>query len=267
MSAEIPQREALLLRLEAPLMSFGGVAVDETRRTLEHPGRAMLTGLLANALGWLRSDFDALQSLQERLDFAVRRDRQGSLLNDFHTVDLGQDFMKQGWTTRGATEGRNTSDASKGTHIRHRHFLADAAYTVAIGVDPPDESPTLDELERALWRPARPLFLGRKTCLPARPLVDDPTSGSNRVRADSLVEALTDVPSWADRSETDSPSLWWFQTTIPKDHPAIRHDRQFPITDDRVWSIQKHTGRRFMEEGALRSSSVEPTNSEDPEHV
>lgn len=244
------ERDVLVLRLEAPLMSFGGVAVDETRGTLEHPGRSLLTGLLANALGYRHGDFDALQRLQTRLDFAVRQDRPGHLLRDFHTVDLGQDFMLQGWTTRGAPEGRGKGEATKGTHIRYRFFLADAAYTVALTLDPADEPPTLDEVEAALLCPARPLFIGRKTCLPSRPLLGH-RDETHRLRASSLVEALVDVEPWADGDEA-SPRLWWFHTEIADDHPAVRFDQESPITDDRQWRIQKHTGRRFIREGALR---------------
>lgn len=244
--------DVLLLRLEAPLMSFGGVAIDETRGTLEHPGRSMLTGLLANALGWSHGQFEALQGLQERLDFAVRQDRPGRRLRDYHTVDLGQDFLLQGWTTRGAPEGRGKGEATRGTHIRERHFLADAAYTVALTLHPADASPTLDDVEAALLRPARPLFLGRKTCLPSRPLLGH-RDLPHRLRAGSLVEALAkpEATAWT-RDMASSPRLWWFHTDIPKDHPTVRFHRHRPITDDRVWSIQKHTGRRMVHEGVVR---------------
>ena len=41
---------ALVLRFDAPLMSFGGVMVDQHGVIDRFPGTAMLTGLLANAL-------------------------------------------------------------------------------------------------------------------------------------------------------------------------------------------------------------------------
>ncbi len=43
--------EFLLLRLEAPLMAFGGPMVDYIGRTRSFPGQAQITGLLGNALG------------------------------------------------------------------------------------------------------------------------------------------------------------------------------------------------------------------------
>jgi len=44
--------KALVLRLDAPMMSFGGVMVDQHGVIDRFPGVALLTGLIANALGW-----------------------------------------------------------------------------------------------------------------------------------------------------------------------------------------------------------------------
>ena len=269
MSGNPTPRDVLVLRLDAPLMSFGGVAVDETRPTLEHPGRSMLTGLLANALGWVHGDFEALQRLQSRLDFAVRQDRPGRLLVDYQTVDLSQDFMGESWTTHGVPEKRG--GASLGTHIRRPHYLADAAYTVALTLDPADESPTLDDLQAALRHPARPLFIGRKTCLPSRPLVGG-QDHEDRITAPSPVEALVLVPPWhsssrdpsrfspptATDSERPGSKIWWFETPVD-DHPRIQRQRQTPIFDDREWRVQKHRGRRFVIEGRLFAPPESPT--------
>ena len=82
--------EYLFLRLAGPLMSFGGVKVDEHNVTERFPGAAMLVGLVGNALGWDHRDADHLGRLQERLRFGARCDRAGSKLIDFHTVDLEQ---------------------------------------------------------------------------------------------------------------------------------------------------------------------------------
>ena len=47
--------DALLLRLDAPLMSFGAPMVDSNGVIQEFPALSMLTGLLGNALGGLRA--------------------------------------------------------------------------------------------------------------------------------------------------------------------------------------------------------------------
>ena len=182
--------------------------------------------------------------------------------------------MTQSWTTRGAPEKRG--GASLGTHIRRPHYLADAAYTVTLTLDPADEPPTLDELEAALRHPARPLFIGRKTCLPARPLVGG-RGQEDRLSAPSPVEALTLVPPWHGSSrptvrssvsastapEPASSKIWWFETVI-SGHPRIQRQRMFPIFDDRAWRVQKHRGRRFVIEGRLFDESPETTEEVAP---
>ena len=42
----------MILALEAPLMAFGGETVDNYGVVRSFPAASMLTGLLANALGW-----------------------------------------------------------------------------------------------------------------------------------------------------------------------------------------------------------------------
>ena len=44
----------LAMRLEAPLSSYGAEAIDNFGVVDDFPAASMLTGLLANALGWLR---------------------------------------------------------------------------------------------------------------------------------------------------------------------------------------------------------------------
>ncbi|QGU33452.1 type I-E CRISPR-associated protein Cas5/CasD [Thermochromatium tepidum] len=163
--------DCLILRFDAPLMSFGAVVVDQNNPTWRFPGAAMLTGLLGNALGWDHRDTDKLQALQDRLRFAARWDAEPQPVTDYQTVDLRQDFLVDtGWTTRGRREDRKGGPAATGTHIRLRDYWANGVATVAIALDG-EGAPALDELEAALRAPARPLFIGRKPCLPAGPLL------------------------------------------------------------------------------------------------
>lgn len=246
--------DVLILRLDAPLLSFGGVAVDEKRPTRDFPARSMLTGLLANALGWRHGDFDRLDRLQERLIYAARLDQPGELMKDFHTVDLGQDFMRGGWTTRDRPETRGGASGG-GTHIRDRHFLAGALSTVALRLEPAEEEPTLEDLWQALQKPARPLFLGRKACLPSRPLVNgDREDDIHKGR--SVAEVLRTLPAWEKRAE-ENCRVWW---PDGEDAGAPTSERRFPVTDERDWTNQIHVSRRF-----LHQASVDVTASGAPE--
>jgi CRISPR system Cascade subunit CasD len=127
-----------MLALEGPLAAYGAEMVDARGPVRDWPGASLLTGLLANALGYTRGDRQAHARLQERLRFAVRIDRGGTRLRDFQTAQLAKN--DRGWTTRGEPEGRdgNTYDTP---HIRERDYFADLALTVALALDPSEETP------------------------------------------------------------------------------------------------------------------------------
>lgn len=171
--------DILLLRFDAPLMSFGGVLVDQHGPTDRFPGLSLLAGLLGNALGLRHGDATALETLQARIEYAARWDLPPEPLLDYHTVGLGQAKMlgyadpnkkaeHGGWTTRGAPEHRAGGDEARyGTHIRYRHYWANGVMTLAIGLTEAGP-PTIGDLAIAIDSPARPLFsVARAACRPA----------------------------------------------------------------------------------------------------
>lgn len=240
--------KALLLRFDAPLVSFGAPMVDQNGVVQTFPGLSMLTGLLANALGWDHRDAEKLSSLQDRLRYAARVDRRGEALIDYHTVALGTDWMlpeKAGWTTRGRIASRGGASGDT-THQRYRHYRADSIHTIAISIDG-DESPTVDDLEAALREPARPLFIGRKCCLPATRIL------LGAVEAASLLEALAQTPRSPRGDDGPLAATWWDGDDAARSTGA---SRVVPVTDERDWRNQIHTGRRLMREGQI-----------DPEHA
>ena len=235
--------DCLILRFDAPLMSFGGVMVDHHNPSDLFPGLAMLTGLFANGLGWHHHDAELLDRLQGRLSFAARWDIPPKRLMDYHTVDLGQDFMTDtGWTTRGRREDRKGGSAAQGTHIRYRHYLANGLMTLAVGLAD-DADPTLDALEAAPLRPARPLFLGRKACLPAAPILVE------RRSAPSLKAALEAAQPVAGRTGNDRLLACW------PENEGCEGGQVVEVYDRRDWLSQMHTGSRRMMHGHLRLTS------------
>ena len=95
----------LVLQFDAPLMAFGGVVIDQVGPVRDFPATSMLTGLIGNALGWHWSDSTVHQSIQDRLIFAARRERESVLLTDTQNAQLEK--TDKGWTTRGVPEGRD----------------------------------------------------------------------------------------------------------------------------------------------------------------
>ena len=147
----------LLLRLAAPLQSWGADSKFETRKTNREPTKSGVIGLLAAALGLRRDDTQALEELA-KLKFGVRVEREGSLLVDFHT----------------AITAKGTS------YITYRHYLQDAVFLA--GFESEDEE-LMSKLAEALTHPEYPLFLGRRSCPPTLPLCLG-------IREKSLAEAL-----------------------------------------------------------------------------
>lgn len=238
----------LLLRFDAPLMSFGGPMVDRYGVTQEHPTLSMVTGLLGNALGYGHRDAVSLNRLQARLRIAARRDRAGQRVMDFQTVDLGQPFMGDtGWTTRGQIEARGGGQARDGTHIRERDYLVDSVFTLAVMLEAASEAPTLEDLAGALTEPRRPLFLGRKTCLPAAPLL------VGLIQAPSLLHALRSAPRlsrWREDGDGGEVAAWWPGTEGAEGGTIL------PVVDERDWRNQIHVGRRLVCHGTLRLEEV-----------
>lgn len=233
--------DVLILRLQAPLMAFGATAVDNRGVIDRFPAASMLTGLLANALGFDQSDGAIHDRLQQRLIFAARLDKAGQRLIDYQTVDLGQPlFDATGWTTWGRREDRRGGPASSGTHIRFRHYWAGACCTIALRLQPLDETPTIDDLAIALERPARPLFIGRKSCLPSGPLL------AERQNAVSVLKALERSPLPEDASAVRRYEAQW-----PATDGERAGSRLVEICDTRDWTNQFHSGRRFVFRGEI----------------
>lgn len=241
--------KVLIIRLDAPLVSFGAPMVDQEGVVQQFPALSMLVGLFGNALGWDHRDHVRLAALQERLQYAARIDRRGEPLTDYQSVDLGTDWMlpeKAGWTSRGVIANRGGGSGA-GTHLRFRRYRADSVHTVTVCVDG-DEDPTIEMIGAALQTPARPLFIGRKCCLPASPLF------VGFADASSPLAALAAVARARGADHGPLAATWWDgegETTTDA------NERVVPVTDERDWRNQIHTGRRFMREGSIHVAAAE----------
>jgi len=228
-------------------MSFGGVAVDEHGVTETFPSLSMVTGLLANALGYDHGGASLLQRLQERIRLGARRDRAGDHVVDFQTVDLGQDFLAEAWTTHDVPARRGGGTAREGTHIRYRHYWADAVFTLAITLEPVEEDPNLHRISQAIEEPERPLFLGRKPCIPVLPIL------AGEIQSACIRDALIAAPI-SRRADKGDLIAWWPVDGEPT--PPNGKGRQIAVSDERDWINQIHAGRRFIWEAPLTRPEV-----------
>lgn len=227
-------------------MAFGDVMIDRIGPVRATPAVSTVAGLLANALGVCRWETDRLARLQERLVMGCRLDRRGHRFTEFQTAQLGAD--DRGWTTRGQVEGRAGGAATYlSPHIRSRDHDADACVTVALRLLDDTDSPTLDDLADALDEPARPLFLGRKACVPAGPLA------VGLVDASTVYDALLHAPLDGDaarlpaarRPQVDARLL----VVLPADEPCPEGFRPVRASERRDWPAGVHAGEVVTYQG------------------
>lgn len=229
-------REYLILRLRGPLQSWGDVALDPRRPTRRFPSRSALAGLVASALGWRYEDGERTNRLQDHLDYAVREDEPGTVVVDYQTVDLGA-MPDRGWT-RWGIEKRGGS-ATKRTHLLFKEYLADAGLSVALGLVP-GAPVSLDDVEDAMRRPARPLFLGRKSCPPIEPLLPPGARRSARSAVQALLDDGADLPGQTRRR-------YWFSAGSPFDDRGMASE----IWDRRDFVANRFEGSRVIVEAWL----------------
>ena len=157
----------LALLLDGPMQSWGHASRFERRATALHPTRSGVFGLIAAALGIdkygpsERTQLECFKDLRVTAVKLYRRDSRGRALpiqrmEDYHTV-----------TGIRRASGKVDDDATVQTY---RHYLLDARFGVLL------EGPAslLEEISAALRNPKWGIWLGRKSCLPASPLLVAP---------------------------------------------------------------------------------------------
>lgn len=239
----------LVLRFDAPLLSFGSTVAGAHGPVDPWPYSSMIAGLIGNALGWLATDAPSLQRLQDQLVLAARADRAGTRIEDYQTVRMDADDTA--WTTSGRPERRAGNPASyDNPHIRRREYWADRVVTVAFRFRDAARLPTFARIAGALQHPARPLWIGRKSNLPAAPLLLGEAAGA------SALEALTRVGP-VDRApfpHPDEPAACaaCARADDPP-HPFLQPDaaRRITLPDQRAWQHGLHTGATTYLEGAI----------------
>ena len=144
----------LLLRLKAPLQSWGMSSRFSIRDTAKEPSKSGVIGLLCAALGIARDDANTNNPTfieLTKLKFGVRINQEGVMQKDYHTA---QYIAK-------------ADGGIKETELSTRWYLADADFL--IGLESEDLA-FLEDLQNALKNPKWQLFLGRKAFVPSMPV-------------------------------------------------------------------------------------------------
>lgn len=144
----------LLLRLKAPLQSWGMSSRFSIRDTAKEPSKSGVIGLVCAASGISRDEANTNNptfSALTKLKFGVRVNQEGVMQKDYHTA---QNIAK-------------ADGGTKDTELSNRWYLADADFLVGFECE---ERSFLEGLEAALKNPKWQLFLGRKSFVPSVPV-------------------------------------------------------------------------------------------------
>ena len=207
------RKTILVLRLEGPLQSWGENAKWDFRDSSTMPTKSGIVGLLGCAMGEERGS-PVLVELAQSITVAVRADRPGVTFVDFQTVE--------GNPLRTADGGKRKN----GVFLSPHAYLQDSCFTVFIDTTPEWQQRIISALENPRWC----MYLGRKNCVPSRPILAD------RMEAADLMEALKEYPA-AERAgktmtyECEHPDSTAASIQRPDD--LIGTNRQFQLR--RVW--------------------------------
>jgi CRISPR system Cascade subunit CasD len=155
--------KTLLLRLSAPMQSWGSNSLFDRRETDDIPTKSGVIGLVAAALGLERDAPLAKFEILNSLKFGVRVDAPGSRMTDFQITEMGEKLS---------------------ANLSQKIYLCDAIFLIGLSSENVE---VLQKVEEACRNPMFPLFLGRRSCPPTLPLVLG-------IRDKDLYQTLLDEP-------------------------------------------------------------------------
>jgi len=137
----------LLMQFVAPMQSWGSRSRFQERDTEREPTKSGVLGLVCAAIG--RDRKESIDDLV-LLKMGIRVDMEGSVKADFHTA---MNVIK--------------ADGSRpDTQISSRFYLEDAAFLVGLE----GNVTLLRNIEKKLKSPVWPMFFGRKSFVPGKPV-------------------------------------------------------------------------------------------------
>ena len=157
----------LVLWLSGPMQSWGVQSRFTERDTCREPTKSGIIGLLCAALGISRENtrFGSPENPLRKfnsLNMGLRVEREGVLLRDYHTAGAGKALSGVRYGIKRADGGID----AKAISLSSRYYLSDAEFYVALEGD----LTLLEKIALAVVNPHWPLYLGRKSFLPAQPV-------------------------------------------------------------------------------------------------
>ena len=239
--------EFLTFQLAAPLGSMGELAVGERRGSWDRPGRSAVLGLVAACLGLERAEEDAHLALEAGYGLALRVERPGPLLADYHTAQVPP--ARRG--RRFATRAEELAAPGLNTILSRRDYRIDLLAFAALWPREPAPPWPLAALAAAMRTPRYAPYLGRKSCplmLPLAPEVADAPDAvaALTARAASLMAWARQARVWAllrhdpavvTMDAADAAGLPVRRIELRRDRIASRRRWQFALREEAVLDL------------------------------
>jgi CRISPR system Cascade subunit CasD len=236
----------IVFQLYGPMASWGDIAVGEYRPSFAHPSKSAVIGLLAAAMGIRRDEEERQKLLADSCSYAVRVDSMGTMLRDYHTVQVPSSGTGRNHKIF-RTRRTELAQTELNTILSSRDYRCDAAYTIAISFS--DNAPySAQQLASPLSKPVFTLYLGRKSCPLALPL------SPRVVKAETVKEALTKTIAADELSslmQSDSCVVYWEhedggyerqQVITRRDMPRSRTRWQFAERKENLTTVSRKGG-------------------------
>lgn len=168
----------LLLWLEGPLQSWGYNSRFDTRLTFEFPTKSGIYGLLLASSGDSGPQCELLERMKDAFFLAIScvpQDKdseksEGYQLRDYHMVGNGYDknnLWENGYILRKSKILRNNErEIADMPRQTYRYYLQNKKFAVILGL----EDDLAKKFAASLQEPVFDLYLGRKCCVPTRPI-------------------------------------------------------------------------------------------------
>jgi CRISPR system Cascade subunit CasD len=181
------------MRLAAPVASLSGARIDTASDSLPIPTRSMIAGIMGAALGVGYGQPNVLQKLQDTIRLAVVVHREGTITRDYQTVRMDSAHMTgpMWWHDGhrvGVMERKGEKPERSITGERPLTCDYDATVVVELLAGAPF---TVEEILNALRRPAHPLGIGQRSCIPSQPIAGEPLDAPTLIDGVALVGAGT----------------------------------------------------------------------------
>jgi len=177
----------LLLRLAAPMQSWGDESKFNERLTRREPTKSGVIGMIASAAGVPR---DADLTKYTSMRFGVRIDHEGTGVSEYDYQIVRPAFFQEKKPLMPSMNGNYIRSENgelvvndKDTILTRRYYLFDAVFLAGLEGD----EFILREIADALQHPMWPLYLGRRSCPPAGKVLLG-------IRETSLENALSGEP-------------------------------------------------------------------------